>query len=161
MKIISHRGNLTYVNKDRENSLEYIDEAVASGFDVEIDLRVLGGKLFLGHDDPQYEVSDKWLLDRSDYLWIHCKNEGAVNLISDKKFDSLKFFYHTSEKYSIISNKIIWYHFSNLDELNSVKHENKIVPYINKEDSVSMPIYNFYGICTDFPLIIKNRIDSK
>ena len=61
MIFISHRGNLDGLNPDRENSPEYIDEAIKLGFDVEIDVRTKDGELWLGHDEPQYKVSEMWL----------------------------------------------------------------------------------------------------
>ncbi len=38
MKYISHRGNLTGINLERENSPDYIMEAVTADFDVEVDV---------------------------------------------------------------------------------------------------------------------------
>jgi len=55
MKIISHRGNVRGPIKDKENRPSYIDCALGNGYDVEIDLRVIGDELWLGHDEPQYK----------------------------------------------------------------------------------------------------------
>ena len=44
MIFISHRGNISSKNTNRENSPEYIDEAIGQGFDVEIDVRIFPGK---------------------------------------------------------------------------------------------------------------------
>ena len=38
MILISHRGNTNGKNINRENTKSYIDEAIAKGFDVEIDI---------------------------------------------------------------------------------------------------------------------------
>jgi glycerophosphoryl diester phosphodiesterase len=56
MKLIAHRGNINGPNPLRENSIDYIEEAISEGFDVEIDLRVEDNQCYLGHDDPQYFV---------------------------------------------------------------------------------------------------------
>ena len=53
MKIISHRGNIRGAIPDKENRPSYIDCAIGSGYDVEIDLRMIDGELWLGHDEPQ------------------------------------------------------------------------------------------------------------
>ena len=50
MKIISHRGNIKGPLPDQENRPSYIDCAMGSGYDVEIDLRIVDGELWLGHD---------------------------------------------------------------------------------------------------------------
>ena len=41
MKIISHRGNIRGAIPDKENRPSYIDCAIGSGYDVEIDLRMI------------------------------------------------------------------------------------------------------------------------
>ena len=58
MKLIAHRGNVTGPNPLRENSLEYIDDAIKLGYDVEIDVRHIEWEqqLYLGHDECQYPV---------------------------------------------------------------------------------------------------------
>lgn len=56
MKYISHRGNLTDVFPDKENSPEYIMAAIRADFDVEVDVWYIDGKIMLGHDAPTYEV---------------------------------------------------------------------------------------------------------
>ena len=38
MYLISHRGNINNIDKDRENSPDYINEALRQNFHVEIDL---------------------------------------------------------------------------------------------------------------------------
>jgi len=60
MKFISHRGNLTGPNPERENHPSYILEATANGFEVEIDLWYENGKLILGHDEPQYRSFQRY-----------------------------------------------------------------------------------------------------
>ena len=74
MILISHRGNLNGPNPQRENSIQYFQEALDDGFDVEIDMWSKNGVFYLGHDEPQDEVTLDWLNERKDKLWIHCKN---------------------------------------------------------------------------------------
>ena len=67
MKIISHRGNVRGAIPDRENRPSYIDCAIGNGYDVEIDVRLIAGQLWLGHDEPQYKVEHSWLQPRKEY----------------------------------------------------------------------------------------------
>ena len=76
MIYISHRGNLNG-KSDRENQPDYIEEALAQGFDVEIDVWWVGNSFYLGHDGPIYKIELKWLLDRTSKLWCHAKNGEA------------------------------------------------------------------------------------
>ena len=56
MIYISHRGNINGKNIEMENTPEYIDAAINSGYDVEIDIWVHGDRLFLGHDCGHSEI---------------------------------------------------------------------------------------------------------
>ena len=65
MVLISHRGNIDGKNIEFENQPNYIDNAIKLGYDVEIDIWYLEGRLFLGHDTPHYIVDIHWLENRS------------------------------------------------------------------------------------------------
>ena len=54
MKLIAHRGNLHGPNPDKENSTDYINEAIESGYNVEIDVWFINNKWYLGHDNHIY-----------------------------------------------------------------------------------------------------------
>ena len=41
MKLIAHRGNIFGSDTSKENSPDYIDEALSKEFDVEIDIRFI------------------------------------------------------------------------------------------------------------------------
>lgn len=143
MIYISHRGNLDSVIPSRENTLDYIDEAIAAGFDVEIDVRTLNNGLYLGHDKADNPVTVQWLLDRRGSLWIHTKDfQSLVNLI---EYD-LKLFYHEKENHTIIHNTtIIWSH--NILEAN----RKSIIPLLSYDDlRTGIPNKEVYGICSDF-----------
>jgi hypothetical protein len=61
-----------------ENNPEYIDTTILLGYEVEIDVWVIEGTFYLGHDEPQYGVTLDWLNKQKDKLWIHCKNIEAI-----------------------------------------------------------------------------------
>ena len=112
MFFISHRGNIAGRNIERENSPDYIDEAIDSGFDVEIDIRIMlgltpPGDIYLGHDRPDHEVNLQWLDDRKDRLWLHSKNIDALNWFSKS---SLKWnvFWHQTDDYTLTRNGNVW-----------------------------------------------------
>ena len=141
MILISHRGNTNGVNLEKENSQSYIQEAIDLGYDVEIDVRYIDNKFWLGHDGPDYEVELDWLHKRKDNLWIHCKNFEALSELVDT---DLRVFYHLQEDYTIISDKHIWAH--NLNKID----ENCIIPLIDKSDILKWPPIPVYGVCSDF-----------
>ena len=144
MILIAHRGNIDSIIPERENAPDYIDEAIAKGYDVEMDVRYIGGRLFLGHDTPDHEIQLDWLLNRRDWLWVHTKNFGALQYLIDH---DLRIFYHQKENHTIINNcNLIWSH-----ELSEAS-EKSIIPLLSEKDIESYPRYSgkVYGVCSDF-----------
>lgn len=105
MIYISHRGNLNGPNPELENLPDYIDAAITQGFDVEADVWVTQDGLFLGHDGPQHQVDIAWLQERSQKLWIHCKNDQALGICKDA---GLRCFFHNTDDYTITSSGHVW-----------------------------------------------------
>jgi len=141
MLFISHRGNLDGLNPERENTKGYVQEAIDKGFQVEIDIRVEDGSLFLGHDSPDCEIDLNWLCERSSSLWVHCKDFDSLSMLADK---DLRIFFHEKERYSIISNKLIWAHdLSNVDS-------KCIIPLLTEDQVMTWNPKPVFGICSDF-----------
>lgn len=155
MKIIAHRGNLNGPNPLRENSADYIEEAISEGFDVEIDLRVVDDECYLGHDDPQYYVTMGWLRKYKDDLWIHCKNREALQKMSSSSI-KFNYFYHETDHYTLTSKGIGWVLVGQIPYSNSVivLPENIDLYRFNPEY-----IEKSYGICTDKPIFYKNKFN--
>jgi len=138
MILISHRGNIDGPNEVRENSPYYIMEALAMGFDVEIDMWWIDGKIYLGHDKPQYKVSDEWLGDGVDKLWVHCKNIELLNWIRNT---TLHYFWHENDTITLTSKNYIWAYPGKQPITNSIA----VMPELYN-DSVEYCT----GICSDF-----------
>ncbi len=81
MLLIAHRGNINGIIEERENSPSYIIDAIVKGYDVEVDVWYVNGNLFLGHNEPQYQIEDIFLYKCG--LWIHCKNVEALEYLAD------------------------------------------------------------------------------
>ena len=71
MKIIAHRANLNGPNLNVENRISSISNCIDSGFEVEIDVRLVNGKLYLGHDNPDQIITKRELDQIKNKLWIH------------------------------------------------------------------------------------------
>lgn len=106
MKFISHRGNLRGCEPERENSPDYIDEAIEQGFDVEVDVWKIDESYFLGHDEPSYEIELIWLLNRFNNLWCHAKNFDVFHDLI--KYPKLNMFWHQEDDYTITTHNFIW-----------------------------------------------------
>lgn len=146
MILISHRGNVDGKNTEKENHPTYIDEAINAGYDVEIDVWMIEGTLHLGHDEPQYGISQHWLNERADKLWIHCKNVEAMewfNLIG-----GFNYFWHEEDTMTLTSHGCMWVY----PGKQPIQRSIAVMPEIHNDD-VSMCL----GICSD---VIKQYKDE-
>ncbi|NBW15355.1 MAG: hypothetical protein EBR82_45905 [Caulobacteraceae bacterium] len=144
MKLISHRGNLNGKFLKSENLPEQIDYCISIGFDVEIDIRLIENKFYLGHDEPQYKIDYEWIKKRQDKLWVHCKDLNSLFKLNEYQND-INYFWHQEDDCTLTSKNFIWtYPGKDLDK-NSIA----VLPelYYNIIDIKKL---NCYGICSDF-----------
>jgi hypothetical protein len=139
MILISHRGNLTGPNPERENSQLYIQEALDKEFDVEIDVWVINDIIYMGHDKPQYGVDFRWIRDRVNKLWVHCKNVESVVYFKECGYD-VNYFWHQGDTLTLTSQNHIWVYHGKQPIKNSIA----VMPEINNDD-----ITKCLGICSD------------
>lgn len=149
MKIISHRGNLEGPNPLLENSIDYIENAISEGFEVEIDLWVEDDVCYLGHDDPQYSVTMEWLRKYKDVLWIHCKNREALEKMCSSVIE-FHYFWHETDRYTLTSKGF------GLVLVGQFPFKNSVIVMPEKISLYSPPhgqeyIKDSYGIITDYP----------
>jgi hypothetical protein len=137
--LISHRGNTSGPNKSLENSPEYIKIAIEKGYDVEVDIWLIGTELHLGHDLPQYQVDKDWLLSNRERIWFHCKNLEILNYFIQEKKD-YQFFWHQEDDFTLTSNGYIWT-FPGKEVM-----KNSIIVSLGRENIV----HEVYGICSDY-----------
>lgn len=138
MIYISHRGNISCVNREKENSPEYIVKALDLGFHVEIDLFKIGNDLFLGHDEPTYKINSSFL--DNEMLFVHCKNKDALFFMNNASLKS-EYFWHQNDKYTLTSNQHIWVYIG--EEL--IENSICVLPELSTYSDLSM----CYGICSD------------
>jgi hypothetical protein len=146
MIYIAHRGNLNGPHKDNENNPEYLLHAISQGFYVETDLWVINNKLFLGHDNPKYEIHIDFLLNMKDRLFCHCKNIDALYYLI-MQYPDIECFYHDKDDCVLTSKKRIW-NFPG-------KKVTDISICVMPENSNNTIINDCYGICTDYPIKYK------
>ena len=152
MKIIAHRANLNGPNLNDENQISSINECIDSGFDVEIDLRLVKGKLYLGHDNPDSIISKGELDKMKNKLWIHCKNLEAFTFFSNIN-ENFNYFWHENDSYTLTSLGYIWSYPGG--ELSS--RCICVMPELKQSLNEMRYLKNIEiaGICTDYPNLIK------
>jgi len=143
MILIAHRGNINGKVEKLENSPSYIDFAIEQGYDVEIDVWYHQHEFWLGHDEPSYEVSLKWLTDRKDSLWIHCKDLISIDMLRELQIRNnvdLNYFFHDEDDCTLTSKGDLWVYPGKQPIKNSIA----VMPEWHNDD-VSL----CKGICSD------------
>ena len=146
MILIAHRGNITGPNPEMENNPHYIDKAIDSGYNVEVDIRgSFEFGLFVGHDEAQYEVSPDWLFERADYLWIHTKDIQSLYAFTQQTA-GWNAFWHQEDEHTLTTGGFIWAYPGSILTPRSicVMPENSKIKY-NENDLKACA-----GICSDF-----------
>ena len=136
MFLISHRGNINGINKKKENDPDYINRAIELGYDVEIDVRIKNNQFFLGHDDPLYKVTNKFLLNKK--IWCHAKTIEA--LVALKKIKA-HYFWHQEDDYTITSKGYFWTY----PGKKLVKNSICVLP-----EKFNIKNFKCSGICSDY-----------
>jgi hypothetical protein len=140
MILISHRGNIDGKYPEQENNPKYIDEAIQLGYDVEIDIWYVDGKLLLGHDNPQYEVDFQWFRDRISKLWVHCKNIESLVYFKDCGYN-INYFWHQEDDIALTSLGYIWAY----PGRSTIKSRIAVLPELHNED-----VTDCFGVCSDY-----------
>ena len=141
MILISHRGNISGPNPEKENHPEYILTALQAGYDVEIDVWFENGKFMLGHDEPQYEFPFELLDKNYSRLWIHCKNMDALSVLNnlDSSGNKVNYFMHESDLGVLTSKGYIW-------STNLFNRGILVMPEAFDKE----PIETTLGVCSDY-----------
>lgn len=143
MKYIAHRGNING-KSDKENSPDYINEALQLGYDVEIDVWIIDDKIFLGHDKPQYEITIDFL--KNEQLWCHAKNLQALYFLLS---NNIHCFWHQNDDFTITSKGFIWTYPGKELTSNSI--------CVMPEWCESPNVESCFGVCSDYVLKYKNK----
>lgn len=152
MKIIAHRANINGPSSKDENTLSNVEKCIELGYDVEIDIRLINGKLFLGHDKGTQMIDEKELNRIKENSWIHCKNIEAITFFSNTS-NKYNFFWHENDSYTLTSKGYIWAYpgqkLSNscICVMPEVKYSREEFSYLRE--------MQIAGICTDYPNLFR------
>jgi HAD superfamily hydrolase (TIGR01509 family) len=142
MRFIAHRGNTVGKQLDRENEPAYIFEALAQGYDVEVDAWCNDGMWRLGHDEPQYAVDYTFLLQKG--LVVHAKNLGALSVLA--RDERVHCFSHDVDDVVLSSQRLLWTY------PDKPLGENSVAVMFTGDVSSRLPLLDrpgVVGICAD------------
>jgi len=152
MNLIAHRGLYDGPDVNLENRPEQIEQALQHGFDCEIDLWIINGNMFLGHDRPDYAIEPKFL--NNSGLWIHAKNLAALRYLSETR---LTYFWHQSDDCVITSNGYIWTY----PEKELTDRSIRLMPEWADPTLDGIESTTCYAICSDYVKLIKTKFEVK
>lgn len=155
MILIAHRGLFQGPNKNKENSPEQILLAIKQGYHVEVDIRLIGKKLYLGHDEPVHEIKDDFINSRK--FWIHCKNVEALHYFATHISEKYNYFWHENDQYTLTSKNYIWTYPGKTLTDRSIM----VMPEYVDNNLTEIRNVTCYGICSDYVEKIKNICLSK
>jgi len=101
---IAHRGNYCGKNSSRENSPDYINDALSKGYYVEIDVWNINNEWILGHDEPIHKIDVSFL--KNERVVCHAKNFNALRVMVDDS--EIHCFWHQGDAYTLTSKNWIW-----------------------------------------------------
>lgn len=166
MILIAHRGNINGPNRDLENSPDYIREASKLGYHVEIDVWCFSdNEIFLGHDNPQYQVDLKFLMEDGKYIF-HAKTIRTFQFLLDH---DLNCFFHDNDKCTLTSRNKVWLYPSFdycklgiivMPEWLHTHSREKIIKNIEPDHDfwityISSIRDKIYGVCSDYVNLLK------
>ncbi len=138
--LIAHRGNINGKFEHYENEPTYIDMAIKEGYDVEVDIWYKDNTIWLGHDKPTYGINMRFLRDRIDKLWIHCKNKEAMILLNSTGY-GFNYFWHQNDDITLTSKQFMWVY----PDKQPVENSIAVLPELYNADTSQCR-----GICSDF-----------
>lgn len=150
MRIYSHRGNLSG-KSPRENEPAFLQDCIAAGFHVEVDLWFVDGAYFLGHDGPEHPIDLKDF-DREEVIF-HLK---SPHLPALRHADA---FAIDNDRYVLTLRGLLWTNFGQPTNPQGVMCSPELVG-----DPTPIPDFvrairqDAAGICTDYPLLVRDAL---
>lgn len=138
MIIYAHRGNIDGPIASLENKPSYIDTALLLGYNVEVDVQLLSGRLFLGHDSACYPIDNSWIEDRHENLLLHCKNLASLEFF---RILGYHYFWHEHDLATLTSRGLLIAR----PGVQPLKDSIAVLPELQNEN-ISCCI----GVCTDY-----------
>ena len=148
MIYISHRGNIIGSDSGKDNNPDYVEKALRSGYDVEVDVWGISDRFLLGHDYPTYRIEPGFLT--REKIWCHAKNPRAI--VELKKLGA-HFFWHGNDDYTLTSRGFVWTYPGKALTTESIA----VLPETTSEYTLQ-DFKNIKGICSDRIGFYKNCV---
>jgi len=139
--VISHRGNMMGPRMGTENKKETIIDVITRfKIPVEVDVRILNNKFYLGHDTIVEEIDPQFLIQNRHMLYVHAKTPETASFLKEKQWP-LNWFFHDKDSLTVTSKGDLWC-------FPGIYLPNGITVELGKKNAIPA----VYGVCTDHPL---------
>lgn len=146
--LISHRGNTNGINTSRENSPEYIKEALEKDYFVVVDVFLIGEKHFaLGSNAPQYATTLDFLKNNNIIA-----RANSVECLDALITNEVHCFYHKHDKCVLTSGGLVWTRTGSNITQRCIFN----MPEWTLDDITTIKDLQCAGICSDKIELIKN-----
>jgi hypothetical protein len=151
LNLIAHRGLIKGPSKTLENQPQNLRATLEQGYDCEIDLWVFDDRLYLGHDGPQFNVTQAFI--ENPKFWIHAKNLEALRWLTDTE---LNYFWHENDKFTLTSKGFIWA----FPEQDLTNKSIRLMPEWADPELTTVKESVCYGVCSDYILKINELLSG-
>ena len=101
--LISHRGNIEGINPSREDSLEYVKEALEKGYHCMVDVWLVGGRhVALGVESACYQTTIEFL--QNERLICNARSPEALEFLLRNEVHC----FAASSTFSLTNGGLIW-----------------------------------------------------
>lgn len=139
---ISNRGNLTGMNSYKENSPDYIQIAIDSGFDCVVDVSYMEGVVYFGTANHLYIVDLEFIAKNNEKLWLRCANPQTLQYFFSLNNQIKCIMFLLNEQ--LTSNQTLW-----LSSYNDIQSYNQII-IVMPEWSNWKTYSNALGVCSNY-----------
>jgi len=150
---ISHRGNLIRINKDKENSPDYVQIAIDAGFDCVVDVLYIEGVIYFGTANHLYIVDLEFIAKNNRQLWLRCANPQTLHYFFSLSHQMECKMFLIDEH--LTTNQCLW-----LSSYNHIQTLDRVV-IVMPEWSEWKTYSNALGICSNYIEYIRDYYENK
>lgn len=159
MVYIAYRGLFHGEDPQSENTPNQVSTALRYGFNASVDAWRVDNKIYLGSNQPLYEVSEKYL--QNNRLWINCCNTDMYTWIQSQKPKLYPHYfnipYGPTPDYAVTNQGYYWNFLSTIPNNPTIM----VLPESYDRGLYSTIHLRTYGICSMFLQFIRRiRNDS-
>lgn len=139
MLFIAHRGLIAGPDVNLENRPQQVEYALGMGYHAEVDVWLIDGKFYLGHDHADYQVDLSFL--SHPHIVAHAKNVQALDALLAS---NIHCFWHDKDMFTLTSQGWVWAY------PNAPMSSSKVVCVMPEFYKVQPILNTYFAVCSDY-----------